>query len=449
MKFVNNKILLFLLLFIFLDNKIFAEKTVLILYRSSVLITSIVKNGIISKLPKSIQIDLDKDSSKFNDLSASEYDIILPIGQIATKKAIEKESKKPVIFSLVMAPKFLGYNKYNNITGISMNIAAEEFYNPLKEILPKGSRIGIIYKSDISNYISTEVYFIESRYGFKSVRIKVPDRDELTSVFNQMIDKHKIQAFWMLPDPIFNTSIFNKLSNLCIEKKVLLITTFKPLVTHAKGALAIAPSYFEMGIQTAELAQKILNGFPLTNSPIQRPAKTGLYINKDVIKKLGIKLPKSIITREKTTKLFEQAQEAYAKGENQTALGFIKQILKLNKNHTGALWLRKKCKAYIFFYQGEKYLKEGKTVKAVGFLIKAALDIPEARSKLAAIRSKLKPQIKKMIDSGTKAYHKEEYLKCISIMNTVLDIDPANKIAKTFVKKAREKYKAISSFRQK
>jgi putative ABC transport system substrate-binding protein len=432
-------------LFLLLNIPVFGVNIPLVLFDSRNNINVSVMNGIVSELAEAEVIDISATGLSANDLEG--YSVIIPIGRQASDLIIEKGLSTPVVFSLVSGPKFLGYQNQPNVTGISMNVGAEEFYPVLAKVLPRGSRIGMIYKSDLGHYLTTEIEFTESKYGYRSIRRRVASRAGMGPALKEMILKHKIKAFWMFPDSLYNEAIFKKLAQVCKKYNVLLITSFESLVEQAGAAFAIAPSYYEMGIQTAEVAERILDGDKPSSIPIQSPRKTGVYINDETIAALDIELPRELLNRKKVTALFQQAQQAMNNRQYSKAQASLADILRLDSKHQGALVMMRRSRAEVAFARGKARLNENKLEQALKYFFEAARYSASARVELRRLRSRLKPRIAGMVRRGIKKYESKKYEDCVQQMRLVLYIEPGHSRARAYLAKARQRLRAIKALR--
>jgi hypothetical protein len=97
--------------------------------------------------------------------------------------------------------------------------------------------------------------------------------------------------------------------------------------------------------------------------------------------------------------------------------------------------------------EGKKSITDNKKVEAIPLLEKASIRIPEAAKLIESIRAELRKEIGPMEKSGIAAYDSNDYTRCITIMRRILQIDPNNQTAKTYLPRAEKREEAIRRLR--
>ncbi|HRP69180.1 MAG TPA: ABC transporter substrate binding protein [Turneriella sp.] len=430
----------------FTTHTIAAEKEVRIVYEKGARIQEITLDGIQSRLTHTKAFILGDDAA-FENCDSGSVGAVIAIGKPSLSKAIAACKNTPIVFSLVSAPRLGEIKSHPNVTGISFDLSFRLFLTELQKIMKSGSRIGFIYSSPENEFLATEIDYVESEFNFTGVRLRTENRDELGAKVEQLIEKDKVSALWVLPDPLYNQAIFRKLAELCAEKGVLLVTNFEVLVSEAGAAIALAPSYFDTGVQTAEIVQKILAGTKPIDISYQRPHTSGVYLNLPLFERLKINLPNDLRYKEKVTTLLNEAQDLQKAGQAQQALSKFREVLRYDKKNTTAHYFVNAIESHNNYNTALQRINAGNKMGAIGLLIASSPFLPEARARLQSLRGELRGQVPGIFHRGVAQFQRKKYRDTINTMNLVLMIDPGHHEAQLYKEKAEKRAKAVSAIR--
>lgn len=372
---------------------------------------------------------------------------VIAIGKPSLDKALEYCKKTPIVFSLVSAPRFGPYKSNRNVTGVSFDLSFRLFLAEFQKILKPGSRIGFVYSSALNDFLTSEIDYVESEFNFTGVRAHVETREQIGPKVKQLIEEENVKAIWVLPDPLYNQAIFKKLSDVCVEKGVLLVTNFEALVTDAGAAIALAPSYFDTGVQTAEIAQRVIAGTNPYDIAYQRPRQSGVYLNLRLFQELKINLPDDLKFKEKVTTLLNDAQELQKEGKTNSALVKFREVLKYDKKNTTATYFVNSITARENLNAAYARINSGNRRGAIPLLIAASHFLPEARNRLYSLRAEMRGEVGGIFEQGVAHFKNKRYKECINTMNLVLMIDPGNREAEIYKEKSGKRAKAVSALR--
>lgn len=421
-------------------------KETYVLYEKGSRFQEIVLDGIQSKLQNIIPLPLG-DESKLASCDGGDTAAVIAIGKPSLDKALETCKTTPVIFSLVSAPRFGDYRSHRNTTGVSFDLSFRLYLAEFQKVMKPGSRIGFIYSSAQNEFLTTEIDYVESEFNFTGVRMRVENREQIGAKVKQLIEEEKVKAIWILPDPLYNQAIFKKLADLCAEKGVLLVTNFEVLVNEAGAAIALAPSYFDTGVQTAEMAQKIISGVHPTDMAYQRPRQSGVYLNLKLFQELKIDLPDDLRFKEKVTTLLNDAQELQKDGNTGSALTKFREVLKYDKKNATAAYFVNSIEAKQNLNAAYARIQSGNRRGAIPLLMSAGRFLPEARGRLASLRAEMRGEVNGIFEQGVAQFKGKKYKECINTMNLVLMIDPGNRDAEIYKEKSGKRAKAVSAIR--
>lgn len=441
----SGRVLFFILLSSVSSGSITAaEKTVYALYEKSSRFQEITLDGVRSQLPAVRTIVLG-DEGPLKSCDNGQTAAVIAIGKASLDRASDLCKTTPIIFSLVSAPRLGNYKERHNVTGVSFDLSFRLFLEELQKVLKPGSRIGFIYSSDMNEFLTTEMDYVESEFGFTGVRRLVENRDQLGKILKDLIEVEGVKAVWVLPDPLYNSAIFKKLSELTLEKGVLLVTNFEVLVKEAGAGLALAPSYFDTGVQTAQIVEKVLSGTSPYDIAYQRPRSFGVYLSLPVFDQLKITLPNDLKFKEKVTTLLNDGQELQKEGKSGEALKKFREALKYDKSNATARYFVNSITAHDNYQAANARLKKGNRMGALPLLVAAAPFLPDARSRLHSLRQELHGSVGGIFQQGVTHFKRKNYRQCIASMNMVLMIDPGNRQAEIYKEKAGNRAKAVTA----
>jgi ABC-type uncharacterized transport system substrate-binding protein len=422
------------------------DKSIFILYEKGSRLQEITLDGIQSRLANTKAVNLSEESFLKN-CDDGDATAVIAIGKPSLDKALETCKSTPVVFSLVSAPRFGDYRAHRNVTGVSFDLSFRLFLAEFQKIMKPGSRIGFIYSSPQNDFLTTEIDYVEGEFNFTGVRMKIENREQIGAKVKQLIEDEKVKAIWVLPDPLYNQAIFKKLADLCSEKGVLLVTNFEVLVTEAGAAIALAPSYFDTGVQTAEMAQKIISGTQPSDIAYQRPRQSGVYLNLKLFQELKIDLPDDLRFKEKVTTLLNEAQELQKDGNSGSALPKFREVLRYDKKNSTATYFVNSLEARSNLSAAYGRIQSGNRRSAIPLLISAGRFLPEARSRLHSLRAEMRGEVNGIFEQGVAQFKNKKYKECINTMNMVLMIDPGNREAEIYKEKSGKRAKAVSAIR--
>lgn len=435
-------------LLILFGYPIFAAK-VYFVYSEAIKLHKITLNGFQSKRENIELVESQAVMRKLSDCETKKDSIVVVLGKDLLDNVLQYCQKVPVVFAHVSAPQTGDYRtNYTNATGIGFEVSLRYFLEDLKRLVPEGSRIGFIYSSDTNDFLTNEIKYLEVEYGLIGERFRIETREELGEAIKNLIDEKKIKVLWVMPDPIYNRAVFRKLAEICIEKKVILVTNFEALVKEVGAAFALAPSYFDVGVQLTQIVAKIEKGVPPYQIPFAQPQKIGTYVNTEVFKKLGIAIPEDIKNREKVTDLVDMGMDLLNMGQSKEALAKFREALRYDKKSTVANYYVNLLEAKENYAIALELLQNQNTIAALPYLVMAADFLAEARAKLNMVRQELKGELNRFLKEGVAAFQQKKYKECIQNMKIVLMLEPNHREAELYIEKAEKRARAVAEIRQ-
>ncbi|MCR5099921.1 MAG: ABC transporter substrate-binding protein [Butyrivibrio sp.] len=218
---------------------------------------------------------------------------------IATPSAMSaynsaKDTEIPVIYTAVSDPVGAELaaedgTPVGNITGTSDALAVTEQLEMIRTILPEATKIGIIYTTSEANSVSTIEQYKEyaADYGFEIVDTGINTLADLDMAASDMASK--VDCINNLTD----NTVVSGLQTVINAANNAGIPVFGSEVEQVKaGCLAaMGLDYYQLGIQTGEMAASVLKGevsaSELAYQVIDEPS---LYVNTAAAEKISLEL---------------------------------------------------------------------------------------------------------------------------------------------------------------
>lgn len=229
----------------------------------------------------------------------SKPNVLVGIGTAASQ-ALAAENRSiliPIVFSSVTDP--IKAHLVNNlkqprdsITGVSNYVDVSRPLAFFKQVLPKLSKLGIIYNPGEVNSV---MLLEETKEKAKDLNITIVTATansslEVATATRRLINE--VDALFINND---NTALsaFESINKIANQNKKPVFVSDIDLVK--QGALAaLGPNQYQLGIQTGKMILKILEGEKPSNLSVEFPNKIEIVINQPIADKLNITLPENV-----------------------------------------------------------------------------------------------------------------------------------------------------------
>ncbi|MEI6575211.1 MAG: ABC transporter substrate-binding protein [Bacteroidota bacterium] len=232
-----------------------------------------------------------------------DVDVIVVTSTPGITAAISGVKKHPMVFTMTYTPLEAGAGKsytdhLPNITGVGSFPPVQKTFDFILEILPNTKRIGTVYNSSEAN--SRKVIQVARDY-LKTKGIELIETTMInTSEVHQAVSSvcmQKIDVMWVTGD---NTAIqaMSGIIKVCRDNKIPLILNDIDYVK--QGALAgVGIGWFATGSHSASYVARVLNGESPAKIPIENYVEEEIIVNKEVAKKLNIRIPEKYLAEKK------------------------------------------------------------------------------------------------------------------------------------------------------
>lgn len=236
-----------------------------------------------------------------SELVAEQVDLMVASGGLEADvmKKSSGTDKIPVVVSYVNAIKErkLVVDRINpgwSVTGVD-NLNAElsaKRIELIHNLLPEAKRVLILYYQRIApSRIGVEhAKKAAHKLGLQIDARAVTSRDEIQKVMSAL-KPGEVDVMLTVPTAPIDNALKKIILPVVDQLKIPLFTHSRPLAE--AGALASYGAHFyDLGTQSARLADKVLKGIAAENLPFETPKKFTYTINKRVLDSLAITIPK-------------------------------------------------------------------------------------------------------------------------------------------------------------
>lgn len=264
------------------------------------IIDGLEKNG----YKRGVNLDLRVESAQANAALASQIaakfvgkgaDVVVGVATISAQSFIKyaKDNQVKLVFSSVTDPMQAELVQSldkpgNNISGVSNFVPLEPQIKLFQTIQPNLKRLGFLYNPSEANSLSLIKTLEEicPKFGIKLVLQIANKTSEVPQAATKLAAN--VDAIFISND---NTALsaLQVIINLATKVQVPVYVSDTDAVE--LGALAaLGPNQYKIGLQTAQMIVRVLQGEEISNMPVEFPANTEFYLNETAAENLQIKL---------------------------------------------------------------------------------------------------------------------------------------------------------------
>lgn len=247
---------------------------------------------------KNAQGDMNIAASIVQDFKSQEPDVVVAIATPVAQASAVLSETSPVIFSAVSDP--IGSNLVSslenpdkNITGTSDEIQVDLILEKALLIDPSLKKLGVIYNKGEANSVTNiqkAKEFAKSK-NIEIVEATITNINEVQTAMDTLTSK--CDAIFA-PNDNTVASAMDLVSDSCLKAKIPLYVGADSMVQDG-GFLSVGIDYEELGRETARMVDKVLEGEDVKNIPVKvYNEDLFIYVNEDVLEKLGLDLPNEI-----------------------------------------------------------------------------------------------------------------------------------------------------------
>ena len=244
--------------------------------------------------------NLNSIMSQYQDENAA---VVVAIATPTAQAAANISEEIPVVFSAVSDPVGAGLvdsleEPGGNITGTSDEVQVDQILDLALQLVPEAKTVGFLYNASeansVSNLESAKEYCDQK--GLTLVEGTGSNLTELQSSASVLCEQVDIL---FAPNDNTVASGMAALSQIALDAQTPFFVGADSMVQDG-GLATVGIDYEELGIETANMVDAILNG----EDPSEMPVKVfkddlNIYINQSALDQLGLTLPEEIQNNER------------------------------------------------------------------------------------------------------------------------------------------------------
>ena len=247
-------------------------------------------------------LNAEADQSKIQTMSKKLVDdgndVVIGIATPAAQGLASASSDIPVVMGAISDPVGAKLVKNlekpeGNVTGVSNHVPHAQTVELIQTVTPNAKTIGVLYASSEDNSVSQVKEFTQyaEEAGLTVVEYAVPSTNEITTTMSVMTSKVDVI---FVPQDNTIASAFPTVVTAANAAKVPVYSSVDTMVK--QGSIAsVSQSQYDLGIETAKIAVKILAGKKVSEVPVNVVDTGTPTVNLKAAKELGITIPDSLL----------------------------------------------------------------------------------------------------------------------------------------------------------
>jgi len=242
--------------------------------------------------------DGNQEKAFWTRVEESQPKTIVTFGTQATRSAMKHVENIPILYSMTFqeSQDFLqdSSDAQNPIGGLSLSIPIQIEIDIILNAMPLARRIGILY----SDRYEKQYFDAVNDYNKSSIAItgvKVESYTDVPHALSTILTG--IDCLIVPPDAnIYHTEALSFILRECFAKGIPVMAFSKQLAISG-APLSVGINYYDIGIQTAELALQVTRRIGTDFIKQEYPRSFRVYINDGIASKLGIYFSRQILDK--------------------------------------------------------------------------------------------------------------------------------------------------------
>ena len=183
-----------------------------------------------------------------------------------------------------------------NLTGVTFvfdELAAKRV-ELLKEVMPKLSRVGVLWDPTHVDNDFPEMQGVAQRLGLQLQSLEVRRPDDFEAVFGSAVQRH-VDALIVVPGRL-TAMLDSRIVASATMHGIPVISGWRQFA-QLGALLTYGPDRFEGAKRAASYIDRILKGAKPADLPVEQPTKFELVINLKTAKALGLTIPPAVLAR--------------------------------------------------------------------------------------------------------------------------------------------------------
>jgi len=229
--------------------------------------------------------------------------VIVPISTPSAQAVVAATTDIPVVFTAVTDPVGAGLvadaaAPGGNVTGVSDLSPLADHLALIMEVTPEARTVGVIFNPGEANSVSLigKLRELAAGAGFEIVEANVASTSDVLAAARSLVGKVDV-----LYIPTDNTVASGLEDAVQVAEQNAIPMFAGDTNSVPRGAIAaVGFNYYDIGLQTAGLVSRVLEGENPGAIPVMQAQGTNLVVNPGAAKKMGAMIPDAVIARANT-----------------------------------------------------------------------------------------------------------------------------------------------------
>jgi putative ABC transport system substrate-binding protein len=242
--------------------------------------------------PEILLLDLENSREKAAALpellAEAQPALVITVGSFATAAALAARPAAPVVFSMVLYPEQSGFLPANGraVTGAMLDVPLDEQFAMTRRLLPSAKRVGVVYSVAETRRVVEAARAAARKHGFELEARTVEEPGQTPRAVEALLEE--VDLLWTVADGRVLTAQTTSALLLAALRRGVPVFGLSAAHVRAGALAALSSDYADVGVQTAELAIRVLKGEPAGQIPPTAPRKISLALNLRTAKHLGL-----------------------------------------------------------------------------------------------------------------------------------------------------------------
>jgi putative tryptophan/tyrosine transport system substrate-binding protein len=249
--------------------------------------------------------DPEARAEKYPELATElvrlKMDVIVTGGQTGARAAAKATKTIPIVIAAGGDPVRSGLvaslaRPGGNVTGnttLSPELSTKGL-ELIKEVLPKASRVAILWNPEGSVVAFKEIEAVAPSLGLTPLSLEIRRREDLEPSFGAL-SQRRADALLVIQGPV--PSANRKRIVELVAKHRLPAMYWEKEFVEAGGLMSYGSDYTALYRRAATYVDKILKGTKPADLPVEVPTKFELVINLKTAKQIGLTIPPNVLAR--------------------------------------------------------------------------------------------------------------------------------------------------------
>jgi ABC-type uncharacterized transport system substrate-binding protein len=242
--------------------------------------------------------EIEQVSTFKKKLAFEQPRILVAVGTKSLEFIISNDFGLPVVYSMVLNPWSKIPSRSADVTGVSMNVSPDLYWDVLAHIRPAIRTVGLVYNPVETQKLKDYAEKLAVEHGQKLIAVPAHNPKEALHAIEGMASR--IDAFWMLPDQsLVRQEIIDSLVSYSFEQHFVLIGLSSKHVS-AGALMAYSFNSKSIGESSGRMVDATLKStMPKDGNSIWAP-KTDLAINLKTANRIKVVIDPVILKRAKS-----------------------------------------------------------------------------------------------------------------------------------------------------